>query len=276
MTLKQNLIKFKPSFFVLAAFSVVLGVWKYFTAVFVLLFLHELCHIFTAGLWGLGTSGITVTPIGIYADINGLERLHIAKRISIAAAGPFFNLFLCLFCRGPIRDINFALALFNLLPVYPLDGGKIFHYTVSYFIGVLRGNMLSVKLGMFLSVVMVGAGMVQLVLYPPNISLFCLGMYFYKFGQNSTVCLTYNFYKTIINKQENRIIPVRPVSVSENLDIKAVLYRLGWDYHTLVYIRGTNIVTISEESILEYITKHGLRGKIGDILFTNNSAPHDR
>ena len=137
-------VRIKPSFFVPAAFSFFIGMEKYFLTVFVLLFLHELCHIFTAGMWGLRAKAVTV--------------LHIIKRLAVAAAGPVFNLTLCFFCGGAAREINLALALFNLLPVYPLDGGKIFCCILGFFTGVLRGNAVSVKIGLLSSVIMTAAG----------------------------------------------------------------------------------------------------------------------
>lgn len=258
-------IKFRPSFFVLAAFSVFTGSYKYLAALFVLTALHEACHIFTAGLWGISTRSVTVTPIGMYADMDGLESLHIIKRIAVAAAGPLFNLSLCLFCDKTARGMNLALALFNLLPVYPLDGGKIFHYIISYFAGVLRGNTAAVRTGTVLSTAIAAAGVVQLVLYPPNISLLCLGIYFYRLGRANAVRLTYNFYKSVMNKRRSAILPLRCFSVSEDTDIKTVIYRLGWDHSTLVYIRGREGMPITEERLMEHITQNGLRGKIKDV-----------
>lgn len=260
-------IKIKPSFFVVAAFSFILKLDKYFIVMLALLTLHELCHIFTAALWGLKTRGVTVTALGAAADIDALERLHITKRILIAAAGPLFNLGLCPFCTTPLRQINLAIALFNLLPLYPMDGGKIFHYISAYFMGVLRGNLLAVKLSITLSICIMAAGTVQLALYPPNLSLLCLGLYFYRLNRSNTTNLTYNFYKTIVNKRDNKIMPVRSISTSAKMDIKAVLYRMGWDYYTIVYIRRNNaIIAVNEDAVLQYITKNGLKGNMSSFI----------
>ena len=256
-------IKFKPSFFIVAAFSVCMGFGQYFLTLFILVILHEMCHIFTAGIWGLKTKTVTVTPIGTYAEINGINDIHITKRLLIVLAGPIFNLALCPFCKTPLRQINFALALFNLLPLYPLDGGRIFHYIISYFTGVLRGNILAVKLSIILSITLVSAGLVQLILCPPNISLLCLGVYFYRLNKLNTINLTYGFYKTIINKGENKIMPVRSITTSSKMELKAVLYRLGWDYYTLVYVRDNNaLYAVSEEKLLSHIMKNGIKGSM--------------
>lgn len=251
----------------MAAFCFAAGVFKYFVTVFLLVALHELCHIFTAGLWGLKTKAVVVTPIGTYAEIPDADRLHITKRILIALAGPAFNLVLCMFCCAPLRQINLALGLFNLLPLYPLDGGRIFHYITSYFIGVLRGNILAVKTSVFLSIMLIPAGLLQLVLYPPNISLLCLGIYFYRLNRLNTINLTYSFYKSVINKSENKIMPVRSITASTKMELKTVLYRLGWDYYTMVYVReDNNIMTVNEERLLMHIMQNGIKGTLGTML----------
>ncbi|MBQ6555826.1 MAG: site-2 protease family protein [Firmicutes bacterium] len=254
----------------MAAFSVLSGMEEYFVTILILVVLHELCHIFTAGIWGLKTTSVTLTAIGAAAEINGLEQLHITKRIAVAFAGPAFNLLLCPLCAYPVRQINLALALFNLLPVYPLDGGKILHYLISYFTGVLRGNIFTVKLSLVLSLTLIGAGMVQLALYPPNISLLCIGIYFYKLNKASRINLTYTFYKSIIYKNDNKIMPVRCMTASGKMDIKALVYRLGWDYYTLVYVReGDTLIPVSEETLLAHILQNGLRGCAGMIAKNN-------
>ena len=268
---KKVKIKFKPSFFVLAAFSVLCGVEEYFVTLLILVVLHELCHIFTAGIWGLETRSVTLCAIGAAADINGLESLHITKRIAVALAGPLFNLLLCPLSPSPIRQMNLALALFNLLPLYPLDGGKILHYIVSCCMGVLRGNILISKLNTLMSAALLFFGAVQLVLYPPNISLLCIGMYFYKLNKANRINLTYTFYKSIINKNENKIMPVRCMTAGAKMEIKALVYRLGWDYYTLVYVRdGGRLIPVSEEKLLGHILQNGLRGCVENV-FKNNS-----
>ncbi len=260
-------IKIKPSFFVVAAFCFKLNILKYFLTVFLLVILHECCHIFTAMLWGIKTKRIIITPIGAYADMPALEQLHITKRILIALAGPLFNLALCPFCGGILRQTNLVIALFNLLPLYPLDGGKIFHYLISYFIGVLRGNLISVRLSIGLSIMLISAGLTQLILYPPNLSLLCLGIYFYRFNKANTVNMTYSFYKTVINKNDNKIMPVRSMAASEKMDIKAVLYRLGWDHYSIIYVRKNNdIFKLTEERLLSYVMTKGIKGTLGTVL----------
>ena len=114
-----------------------------------LLFLCVLCHEFghaiAARTFGVRTLDVTLYPVG---GIARLERMPAVPRqeLIIAAAGPFVNLLLAVgfflwslangydpgfsvSAQSPIPVsllwLNLALAGFNLLPVFPMDGGRV-------------------------------------------------------------------------------------------------------------------------------------------------------
>jgi Zn-dependent protease len=114
-----------------------------------LLFLCVLCHEFghaiAARTFGVRTLDVTLYPIG---GIARLERMPAVPRqeLIIAAAGPFVNLLLAvgfflwslangnnpgfsISAQSPVSVsllwLNLALAVFNLLPVFPMDGGRV-------------------------------------------------------------------------------------------------------------------------------------------------------
>jgi Zn-dependent protease len=120
-------------------------------ALIVLLFtcivLHELGHSLTARRFGIGVSRILLLPIGGMAEFDSIPRQP-RRELLISLAGPAVNfsivLLLLLFLPWP-RDwgretvefsargmgdlllrINLIMGGFNLLPVFPMDGGRIF------------------------------------------------------------------------------------------------------------------------------------------------------
>lgn len=120
-------------------------------------FLHEMGHVIIAGLYGYTTTKITVSFFGAMAEIVGIS-FRGSQTIIICLAGPLVNLILALVFSFlhkifnssqllTLMQINIALAIFNLLPIYPFDGGRIHRaflfYIVNDSLAVLISNITS-------------------------------------------------------------------------------------------------------------------------------------
>lgn len=115
------------------------------TYVLIILFaiIHELGHLIAGLALGMKPESIELMPYGLSISfklipkdynkkIGGGNLLEI-KKIIVAAAGPFINLLLILIVSRINIDLfsnliiiyaNFIIMIFNLLPIYPLDGGR--------------------------------------------------------------------------------------------------------------------------------------------------------
>lgn len=138
-------------------------------AIFACVLLHEFGHALVARRFGIATKRITLLPIGGVAE---LERSPEDPRAEmwIAAAGPAVNLVIAgvlglvglatgAFAGSGITSIifggllwaNLMLALFNLIPAFPMDGGRVFRAWAQARWGRLRATRMAAKLGRWLA-----------------------------------------------------------------------------------------------------------------------------
>lgn len=96
---------------------------------FIFILLHELGHAITGIILGLRIKKININALGVSIEFENYGKERIKNKIIIDLAGPLVNLILCtvtiLLKNEEIAYINLALAIINLLPIYPLDGGRI-------------------------------------------------------------------------------------------------------------------------------------------------------
>ncbi len=123
MTFKLFNTKIYVSYLFVSAFTLLLFLKQSEKIALCLLFslFHEMGHIISMKLCGGSISEINFLPFGIAIKSSDLSSLSIARQAIILLSGVLINLILI-----PINpQINFALILFNLLPIQVLDGGRI-------------------------------------------------------------------------------------------------------------------------------------------------------
>ena len=136
-----------PLFFVLGFYYAATGQIFVFIIYTVVAVLHELGHSFVAAGAGYRLKKITLMPFG--AVVSGkLDGMKLKDEIKIALAGPFINLavgllFVASWWIYPesyaftdiAAEANFSMAIVNLLPIFPLDGGRILSASLSLLMG---------------------------------------------------------------------------------------------------------------------------------------------
>lgn len=113
----------------------------YLTCVFAIF--HEFGHLFALYKFGVKISEFKISLFGANIKTENLKKFSLKKEIIILFSGPFTNLifgvvsyFINLYIENDILKnlilINSGLAIFNLLPFYNFDGGKIFEVLLKY------------------------------------------------------------------------------------------------------------------------------------------------
>jgi len=130
-------IRVHPLFFAALLFGALFGGLISMLVCLLTALLHECGHIFCAAKMGFECEEIKVMPYGA-AAVCDIEGISPASELRLALAGPLVNVFCCLALGGLwwfvpqayaytdiVMGANVAMLAVNLLPCYPLDGGRV-------------------------------------------------------------------------------------------------------------------------------------------------------
>ena len=142
-------------------------------AVFGCVLLHELGHALTARMYGIRTRDITLSIIGGVARLERMPRSPGAELL-ITLAGPLVNVCIAATIAaslmaasafapfasegslgafaGQLLVINVVLAVFNMIPAFPMDGGRILRALLSRPLGRYRATEIAAGVGRVLAV----------------------------------------------------------------------------------------------------------------------------
>lgn len=150
-------------------------------AIFGIVVLHELGHALTARRFGVRTLDITLLPIGGVARIDRMPDRPV-QELLVALAGPAVNvalailLFLGFLAAGRAGDlgrgpqlttgsfaaslfwINVSLAAFNLLPAFPMDGGRALRAFLAMRMDGVRATQIAARLGHVMAIAFAAVG----------------------------------------------------------------------------------------------------------------------
>jgi Zn-dependent protease/CBS domain-containing protein len=107
---------------------------------------HEFGHVFAARAYGIATPDVTLLPIG---GVARLERISEEPReeFVIAIAGPLVNVVIALVLVDRLAMVNVFLVLFNLIPAFPMDGGRVLRALLATRMGYTRATEVAAVIG---------------------------------------------------------------------------------------------------------------------------------
>lgn len=134
-------IYFHPLFYFIVVISFLTGHFRnifYFT---IIILVHELGHSIIGILLGIKLDRIEIYPYGGCSKLNYDINIRLYKELLILIAGPITQIlftYLVYYLKIDVLDYFYTyskfILLFNLLPIYPLDGGRIINILLSYII----------------------------------------------------------------------------------------------------------------------------------------------
>jgi len=270
-----------PLFFLLGILLILLGFGFIFFVYLIVVILHELAHAFVAKKIGYKINKVFLLPFG--AQLS-LEQSFVEEKdeIIVALAGPLFNFILVFLCVAfwwiePVifnytKEFvfaNYINGLINLLPCYPLDGGRIFVAMVSKKINRKKALNLCFIFNYIFCIVF----LILFVIYLKNgVNLtFAIMAIFIFFGTfENKLGGSYNLYNypfQEINYINKDFIPIKIFAVKSDMEIFKIAKHVDKYKYNIIYVISKNekIKIIPQKTMINLLLKFPLKTKLNEI-----------
>ena len=289
---KYNSLKFKisPLLILYALVFTLLGQTYEGFSYIVAVIIHEFAHADEAKKRGYELKSMTLSVFGAALKIDD-EIMSREDERAIAIAGPMSNLFLAIFFTAlwwlfpstyfftmDFVIANMTVFCFNLLPVYPLDGGRV----AITFLSKNQSRAKAFKklriLGFVLSAILFLLCIVAIILKTFNLSFLLLGI----FILSSTIfpdrsCAYQRLYATAnLTQRLEKSLPIKEIAVLPSLSIKQAYLMLSTEFYTCFVLVDSNLVPqviLSQSELERNLSRFSTLGELANELTKSKNTP---
>lgn len=246
--------------------------------------LHELGHAFAARRYGIKTKNILLLPIGGIASLENFPEKP-GQELAIAVAGPLVNILIAgllaavlLLLGKPVVSpeltslfslsyflqsllyVNIALFVFNLIPAFPLDGGRVFRALLAIRLDRVRATKVAARTGQVIAAIFILTGLFS------NLFLAFIGFFIFLAAQAETSLAE---TQSILKAVQVRDVLMRNYTTLRTRDtLRRASEELlnGQAASFLVMENGRVAGTLSRESLIRGLTEKGTDAPIGEFM----------
>jgi Zn-dependent protease len=240
-------------------------------SIFACVLLHELGHSLMARYFGIGTRDITLTPIGGVARLESTGNKP-SEEIAIALAGPAVNVVIAILLTplvlgaiilGASQGIewffhvdtpekfasawlislwigNITLVVFNLIPAFPMDGGRVLRAFLALFMSQLRATEIAATVALFMA-----GGLAVFGVYLGALGMVVVSIFIAFAGQAELAALRHR-ERRCLRPTEPLLLEAEPTNKPEMPRPVVMPPQLGrftgflWDRERRVWVRWVN------------------------------------
>ncbi|MEM9675020.1 MAG: site-2 protease family protein [Bacteroidota bacterium] len=254
-------------------------------AIFLCVFLHELGHALAARRYNIKTRDITMLPIGGLARLESIPE-DPKQELVVALAGPAVNLVIAsllwlLVTLDPgsaesfdmmtmdsrsffytLMVANLILALFNLIPAFPMDGGRVLRALLSFQMPRPKATRIAASIGQFLAIGFVFIGL----FYNPFLLL--IGFFIFlgaqaesNFTQTRSLLQGYSVEDVLMTRY-------RTLEPDDKIEKAVDLLLDGQSTAFLVISDGVVRGSLSRQEMIKALANYGKNARVGDVMRT--------
>lgn len=264
-------------FWIVILWAVAMGRFLEIVTLFVLVIIHEMGHVTSAWSLGWRIRTLELLPFGGVVKTDEWESVPVHEELIVALAGPFHNVMMILaaaffawtgwwdeeWTRYFIH-LNAILIGFNLLPIYPLDGGRVMQALFGYLLPYREAVAWSVKISFVAAGLLMFWGWIGGV----HANLILMAAFLLHANWQAWRQREFRFMRFLIGRKHHPPPPssrLVPLHVSPRATLLAVVKSWRKEAYHMLIIQGTRRV-IPEEVVLARLLDHHEHDRcIGDL-----------
>ncbi|MCH1641613.1 M50 family metallopeptidase [Paenibacillus timonensis] len=267
-------ISFHPFFVIIMLLSVLTGHFLELLALFAIVFVHEMGHVFAARMYGIKVISVQMLPFGGVAVMEDAGDITAGREIVIALAGPLQNVLLigaslllhvAGMWDGPFLNYfiqsNLLIALFNLLPILPLDGGKISQALCSLAMPYYATLIWSYRISLLFSALLLAYSFLPLLLGlgGMQLNLLMIGLFLLYSNLTDYRNIPYRFLRFLVNRDRSfsrHLLTgtlAQPIVADKTKPLDHILRLFKREKYHFVYVmnhQGNIVAVVPEQRVI--------------------------
>ncbi|PHD63919.1 stage IV sporulation intramembrane metalloprotease SpoIVFB [Bacillus wiedmannii] len=275
-------ISVHPLFWVIIVIGIFTARFKELLLLFCIVLIHELGHAFAAAHYNWRIKKIQLLPFGGVAELEEHGNKSLKEEFVVVIAGPIQHIWMMVvgyivFEAGWLgADLyyffiwnNIIILAFNLLPIWPLDGGKVLFNVLSYRFPYLQAHEKMMKLScVFFSVILVW----QLLWNSNNIMMWVLLIFLAVSLYQEWKQRQYAFMRFLLERyygNKRGIEKIAPIEVQSEDHLYKIFtkFRRGYKHSIIVHGKYKEHYTLDENELLyAYFTEKRTTSSVEELI----------
>ncbi|MFE7063069.1 M50 family metallopeptidase [Sutcliffiella sp. NPDC057660] len=277
-------IHIHPIFWLMIGLAILTANFWELLILFIIVVVHELGHSLAATYFSWRIKQVLILPFGGVAEMEEHGNRPLREELIVTLAGPLQHIWLAavgyfLFTVNVLSQemwelfftFNLMIFLVNLLPIWPLDGGKLMSIALSKFSSFATSHERTLQYSfVFLSIFF----LIYLVIDPLHLNMWIISLFLFYSLFSEWKQRHFVFIRFLLERyygKTNSVSKITPIVVDETEKIHQVLQKFKRDCkHNIIVMKGNKKQTpLDENELLHAYFKEKLTTiDIGDILYS--------
>ncbi|GER66197.1 stage IV sporulation protein FB [Weizmannia acidilactici] len=277
-------IKIHPLFWIVAAIAVATARFQELVLLFAIILIHEMGHAGAAQFFSWRIKKIMILPFGGVAETEEHGNRPLKEEMAVTLAGPVQHVWIAICAYAlfyfhilpeslyiQVQEWNRAILFFNLLPIWPLDGGKIANMAFSRFFPFLRAFRITIFSSLAVLLIFHATALFNT---PANLNIWAVAVYLYASLWKEWKQLYFVFIRFLLERYYGNRDPLHDLETLR-VDAGAYLYEVLESFkrgrkHPLIVLQGgVEIGKLDENELLHaFFSEKQTHAKVKDIMYS--------